>query len=182
MNIYLVRHGEAAATWQESEDPGLSELGHKQAVQAAEKLIQGVDSDIGLISSPLRRARETADPLSEALGTELTIIDAFREIPTPVERSKRQGWLNSIARQNWSEQQTMVRDWQQSLLRELGKISQPTVVFTHFMVINAVVSNLSDGDKVLCFLPANASVTILERSENGLQLLELGHELRTRIN
>ena len=29
--IILVRHGEASASWQESTDPGLSELGERQA-------------------------------------------------------------------------------------------------------------------------------------------------------
>jgi len=35
ISIYLVRHGEAAASWGESSDPGLSELGWQQAEDAA---------------------------------------------------------------------------------------------------------------------------------------------------
>ena len=38
--IYLVRHGEAAASWGDHPDPGLSELGQKQAaVESLAKLL-----------------------------------------------------------------------------------------------------------------------------------------------
>lgn len=37
MNIYLVRHGEAAEHWHKADDPGLSELGHQQAAEIAKK-------------------------------------------------------------------------------------------------------------------------------------------------
>jgi len=40
MDIFLVRHGEAAASWGESPDPGLSELGRRQAEVAAALLKQ----------------------------------------------------------------------------------------------------------------------------------------------
>ena len=38
MDIYLVRHGEAAASWAQATDPGLSEFGHEQARAAARLL------------------------------------------------------------------------------------------------------------------------------------------------
>ena len=43
--IILVRHGEASASWQESTDPGLSELGKRQAEECANLLlnINGID-------------------------------------------------------------------------------------------------------------------------------------------
>lgn len=182
MKIYLVRHGQASATWQESDDPGLSELGHQQAAQTAQQLVECAEPDIRLISSPLLRAQETAHPLSKALNTTVTVVEAFREIPTPVQRAERQGWLHSIARQSWGEQHAMVCDWRKALLHQLQQIDQPTVVFTHFMVLNAIVSMLSAKDRVVCFLPDNASVTTLQLHEGSLQLVELGRELRTKVN
>ena len=181
MKIYLVRHGEAAASWRESDDPGLSTLGHQQAAATAQRLAEHVDSNICLISSPLQRARETAQPLSMKLDTEITIIDAFREIPTPVERAERQTWLNDIARQSWGEQHEMVQEWHRALLQQLTLIQQPTVVFTHFMVLNVIVGKLTAKDQVVCFLPDNASVTTLELNNGSLQLLELGQQLRTVV-
>jgi probable phosphoglycerate mutase len=161
MNIFLVRHGEAAARWNESDDPGLSELGRQQAVDAARHLVGQIPPDSRLLSSPMQRARETAAPLAAALGAEPAIVEPFREIPTPVAIAERQTWLNRIARQTWSEQHAMVRDWRQELLAALREIREPTVVFTHFMVLNAIVGALRTDDRVVNFLPDNASVTTL---------------------
>src|SRR6476469_2116957 len=75
--VHLVRHGEV-----DNPDrvlygrlPGfkLSELGERQAAAAAQYLAD--EFDVGyLVSSPLERARQTAGPLSEALGLD-TVID-----------------------------------------------------------------------------------------------------------
>jgi probable phosphoglycerate mutase len=181
MKIYLVRHGEAAAHWHEADDPGLSELGHQQAAEAAQKLLPQLGSDVRLISSPMLRAQETARPLAEALGLKPTIIEHFREIPTPVDRADRQTWLRTIARQNWQEQHDMVRDWHAALLSELGKVREHTVIFTHFMVLNAIVGSLQQRERVVCYLPANASITTVQWSGDGHELLELGHQLKTRV-
>ena len=182
MNRYMVRHGEATASWQQSDDPGLSERGHQQAADTAQQLLQRIEPDIRLVSSPMLRARETARPLSAALTADVTIVDPFRESPTPVPREKRQSWLNSIAQQSWGEQHDMVREWRGDLLAQLRQIREPTVVFTHFMVLNAVVSALTGEDKVVCFLPDNASVTSLRWVGSDLQLVELGRQFRTRVN
>ena len=182
MNIYLVRHGQAAAGWPDSDDPGLSDRGRQQADATSRLLQERVDPDIRLISSPMRRARETAQPLSIALATDVRLVEPFREIPAPVARDERQSWLNSIARQSWGEQVDMVRDWRSTLLEQLRQIREPTVVFTHFMVLNVIVGALTAEDKVVCFLPANASVTTLQGSGDDLQLLELGRQFETHVN
>jgi len=181
MKIYLVRHGEASATWQVADNPGLSERGHQQAEDAAQELLKRVEPDVRLISSPMLRAQETGRPLAQRLGREVTIIEAFREIPTPVPLAERQTWLKSVARQTWSEQHALVCEWRQSLLAQLRDIQHPTVVFTHFMVLNAIVADLSARDRVVCFLPDNASITTLQWSEDTLQVVELGRELQTRV-
>lgn len=182
MKIYLVRHGEAAAHWHVSEDPGLSEHGRQQAAEAARLLQERIEPGTRLISSPLRRARETAEPLAEALGADVTIVERFREIPTPVELADRQTWLGRIARQAWSEQIDMVRDWRHALLDRLRQIREPTVVFTHFMVLNAIVGDLNGDDRVVCYLPDNASITTLRRQGDELQLAELGRQFRTEVH
>jgi len=182
MSIFLVRHGEAAARWVEADDPGLSERGWQQAADTARELLDRVSPGFRLLSSPLLRARQTAAPLAEAVGAEAAIVDPFREIPTPVDRADRQTWLNQISDQSWDAQESMVRDWRQALLAQLRQIAEPTVVFTHFMVLNAIVSDLNGDDRVVCFLPDNASVTTLAGYGDGLRLIELGRQFRTRVN
>ena len=182
MNIYLIRHGEAAQHWQDADDPGLSELGHQQAAFVAEQLAPQLAENVRIISSPMLRARETAQPLAAALGIEPTIIEPFREIPTPVNKADRPEWLRTIARQTWPEQHEMVRNWHTALLTELSLVREHTVVFTHFMVLNAIVGALQQKNRVICFLPDNTSVTTLQWSGTEHHLLELGHQLKTRIN
>ncbi len=181
MKIYLIRHGEAAEHWHEADDPGLSELGHQQAAETARKLLPQLGQDVRLISSPMVRAQETAQPLADALGLKPIIVEPFREIPTPVDRADRQAWLRTIARQNWQDQHGMVRDWHAALLGELSQVREHTVIFTHFMVLNAIVGSLQQRDRVVCFLPANTSVTTVQWSGEAHELLELGHQLQSRV-
>jgi broad specificity phosphatase PhoE len=56
--IYLVRHGRAAASWDDDLDPGLDSLGVSQAEAAAETLSAYRPLDV--LSSPLKRALETS--------------------------------------------------------------------------------------------------------------------------
>ena len=58
-------------------DPGLSDVGRAQAERVAQWLKGGrID---GLLTSPLRRARETAAPIEAALGLTADVVDGLRE-------------------------------------------------------------------------------------------------------
>ena len=182
MDIYLVRHGEAAASWGQSADPGLSELGHQQAAHAATRLLAIVPEDLQLISSPLARALETAEPLAQALGKPITRNDAYREIPAPVPLAERQTWLRQFMQERWQTQEPSLQQWRERLYTQLLDLKHPTVVFTHFLVINAVVGQVQGREETLCFWPDNASVTQLSLNEGVLELVALGDELSTVVN
>ena len=84
MKIYLIRHGEAAQSWDQSADPGLSELGKEQALECFNSLSKKEDlSQFNLISSPLQRAQETSLHFKKNLNKQLSLNEAFREIPSP---------------------------------------------------------------------------------------------------
>jgi probable phosphoglycerate mutase len=79
--IWLVRHAESAwnalGRWQGHADPGLSARGRAQALALARSL---AEEDIGaLVTSDLRRARETAAALASALGLEPETDARLRE-------------------------------------------------------------------------------------------------------
>jgi probable phosphoglycerate mutase len=58
-------------------DPGLSEVGQAQAERVAQWLTgRHVDA---VVTSPLRRARETAAPIEAALGLTADVVDDLRE-------------------------------------------------------------------------------------------------------
>jgi len=63
MKLVLVRHGEAAAGWIDDADPGLSEVGQQQARDVVDRLV--ALGPLPILTSPLRRCRETAAPLAE---------------------------------------------------------------------------------------------------------------------
>ena len=113
-----------------------------------------------LISSPLRRATETAAPLAAAWGRSVTIDPAFGEIPSPTpDLAQRQVWLSSALASHWTDLGDDIAAWRQTLLDAAGAIDEDTVVFTHFVAINAVVAQATADSAVTVFLPANASVT-----------------------
>ena len=54
--LYLVRHGRAAAGWNTDPDPGLDDIGRAQAAAAADRLAP--IGPLPIVTSPLRRCRE----------------------------------------------------------------------------------------------------------------------------
>ncbi|EPR76806.1 putative broad substrate specificity phosphatase [Leifsonia rubra CMS 76R] len=73
MTISLIRHGQtgwnAAGRMQGSSDIPLNDVGRQQARDAVE-LLRGSEWDV-IVSSPLQRARETAQIIADGLGLEL---------------------------------------------------------------------------------------------------------------
>ncbi|MGB1060514.1 MAG: histidine phosphatase family protein, partial [Ketobacter sp.] len=101
--IFLIRHGEAAASWDDNPDPELSDGGYQQA-----KSLVGVFSTATvshIYSSPMLRAQQTAKPLALARNLSISVDDAFREIPTPVNIpvEKRVAWLKRCADRSWQQ-------------------------------------------------------------------------------
>ena len=84
--VHVIRHGRPASTWGGGdEDPGLDETGLLQALTVAKEIL-ALPKDqhpTRVVSSPLRRCRETAEPLADALGVEIVIDPRVGEIPTP---------------------------------------------------------------------------------------------------
>ena len=182
MEISLIRHGEAAATWSESADPGLSHLGQQQAEDAAEALQPYVHGDTLLFSSPLQRALETSVPLARLLHTGVIVEDVFREIPSPVPLAERQVWLRQFMQQHWVGQGDELIAWRAAALQRLLALTQPAVIFTHFLLINAVVGELLDRPETLCCWPANGSITRLRHNGTSLELIALGDQIQTTVN
>ena len=182
-SIFLVRHGEAAAAWGEDADPSLSSLGRDQAIAASKSLIEHLaTAGPTLISSPLARAQETAAPLAAALSLAVTVDARFREVPAPVPLEQRQGWLRALMRERWEDQGQPVQAWHDALIQAVSELRPGSVVFTHFLVINAVVGALQGRAETLVCWPANASITELRRSASGLELVQIGEQMKSRVN
>ena len=180
--IYLVRHGEAAASWGQSPDPGLSELGGRQAQRTAKQLLELTgDRPCRLVSSPLLRARETAAPLADALGATVQIDDRYREIPSPVPLESRQQWLRGFMQGQWSDQEPALHSWRRAIIEGIASLDGPTVIFSHFLVLNTIVGWLRKADETLLFWPANGSITTLLPQSQGWEA-NLGEVMRSHVN
>ena len=108
MKLYFVRHGESEANTRRvisnRESPfGLTDLGRQQAKSLADKL-----KDIpitAIFSSPVLRARETADILSQLLRQTYQITEALREYDCGIleEQSDAASWkLHREIYEDWT--------------------------------------------------------------------------------
>lgn len=179
--LYLVRHGEPSGTWTDARDPGLSPGGLEQARAASDRLRLVQPKQI--VSSPLRRAIETAAPLAEALSMQPIIADAVAEIPSPVNMSleNRGDWLRAIMSREWSQTEPGLRHWRDDIITYLTQIPVDTAVFSHFIAINVALGAAIGDDRVMCFRPAHASVTMLETNGRVISLVELGETAETAV-
>ena len=178
--IYIVRHGRAAASFSDDMDPCLDELGASQARQAAVQL--AALKPARLISSPLKRAQETALPLADQMQRQVTIEDRVAEIPSFGMSPKERGpWLQGILKERWSNLSQDLQDWRNDLIQCLIGINEGTAVFSHFVAINVAVGAATDDDSVVCFRPDNGSITVLETNGSRLKLVERGLEAGTRV-
>jgi broad specificity phosphatase PhoE len=185
--LYLIRHGKPAATWGgDDEDPGLDETGKAQA-RAARDWLMALPEDERpkrVVSSPLRRCRETAEPTAEALGVAVEIDPIVGEIPTPqtLDPKERGGWLRQVFQGTWKEIRGDL-DYDAWRLDIVGSLRArgDTAVFSHYVAINAVVSHLLGDDRVLHFRPDHASITVLETDGTQLALVEKGREAQTGV-
>jgi broad specificity phosphatase PhoE len=80
--FHLVRHGESVGNVdpnaRRSDDPPLTDRGRAQAAAAARVIATlGVDT---VLSSPLRRARETAQVIADAAGLAVEPVEGFAEV------------------------------------------------------------------------------------------------------
>ena len=110
-----MRHGENPANIQKvfssrKIDPPLTEKGVLQAEQTAVyfanlKLDEEIWINRSVYSSPLRRASQTAEIIARALGLEVRILEAFREIEV--------GTLEDqpVSAAAWSFHREVMNDW-----------------------------------------------------------------------
>ena len=185
--IHMIRHGRPASTWGDADqDPGLDAVGAEQARVVAQTLLDLPRSErpTRVVSSPLRRCRETAQPLADALGVIVEIDPRVGEIPTPaaLEAEARPGWLRQAFQGKWSEIQGDLDyvAWTREVAE--GVASHPrAAVFSHFVALNAAVSVATGGEAVAAFRPDHVSVTVFDLVDGALILVDKGREASTQV-
>lgn len=180
--LFLIRHGEAQAAWGgEDDDPGLSEAGRSQAAAAADALVSL--GPIGLISSPMRRCRETAGAYERLVDRRALIEPRVSEVPTPVGVADRRSWLQENfpwrggAPRDWATLDTALQDWRAQMLSCVQALNADTAVFSHFIAINVLVGAAMERSETIVCKPGYASITEFALDAGGLRLVRLGEEM-----
>lgn len=183
--IALVRHGRASGGWDDDPDPGLDDLGREQAAALADRLGPDGDGDPPLlVSSPLRRCRETASPLATRWGVTPQIESRVSEIPSPdgIEFGARVPWLRAAMGGTWADLGARYTDYRDQVVDTVRRLPDRTVVVSHFVAINTVIGAALGDDRVLLHRLDNTSVTVIGVGDDGsLHLIESGLEADTLI-
>jgi broad specificity phosphatase PhoE len=179
--LYLVRHGRAAAGWDTDPDPGLDDLGRRQAKAVAERL--ATLGPLAILTSPLLRCRETAAHLAELWETEACIEPLVAEIPSPegVAMGDRVEWLRTAMSATWRELGPRYVTFRDNAVRFLCRLGADSVVFSHFVAINGAIGAALGDDRLVVRSLDNCSVTVIDAIDGALQLVESGHEADTLI-
>ncbi|MFM8310531.1 MAG: histidine phosphatase family protein [Ilumatobacteraceae bacterium] len=183
--LFLVRHGRAAAGWDVDPDPPLDDVGVRQAHEAAAEL--GRHPALDIVSSLLRRCRETAAPLSVLWGRSPLIEPGVAEIPSPegIAMADRVAWLRVAMQGRWADlgpRYTAFRDGVvRTVIDRAAASPDGAVVVSHFIAINAVIGAAVGDDRLVLHSLDNASITEIEVADDRLALVSVGREADTLI-
>jgi len=185
--LYMIRHGSPSSTWGGADDdPGLDPTGHAQAQAARDWLLALPTGDRPqrVVSSPLRRCRETAEPTARALGISVEIDPRVGELPTPkgLAREARPAWLQTAFQGTWDKipGDRDYEAWRREVVASLAQHAD-TAVFSHYLAINAVLSHLAGDPRVLFFRPDHTSISVFETDGTRLSLVSRGREAATGV-
>jgi broad specificity phosphatase PhoE len=185
MDLVLVRHAEpvrtVAGTVDGPADPGLTPLGFEQAQRLADWLAhEAVDA---VLSSPMRRARETAEPLAARLGLEVEIVEGLVEYDAtsddyiPMDELQASGdprWA-AMVEGRWEEfgadpAHVFKARVAQAVEEIIGEhAGRRVVAVCHGGVVNCALASILDIDRYLWFEPAYTSISRVVASRSGIR-------------
>ena len=184
MDLILIRHAEPqriAPGRGVPADPGLTDLGHDQAARLADWFAkERVDA---VLSSPMRRAQETAAPIAAAHGLEIEIVpglieyDANSDHYIPMEEMKASDdpRLKAMIEGRWEEfGADGVEAFRLRVAQTLDEIiaahpGQRVVAVCHGGIINVASALVMEMDRHLWFEPHYTSVTRIIASRGGVR-------------
>lgn len=194
MKLLLVRHGEstwnAQGRYQGRRDAPLSQRGALQADALSQRL--ATDDDVrprAIVSSPLSRARDTAQPAARSLGLDVVVDEDLIEIS----HGKWEGLLRSEIADKWPAMLAAWRDAPESVrfpdgeslddvlarwrnfISNVGRYPSPLLVVTHDVIVRLAVlaargRPLSDFNTLVA---ENAAISEFDYDRGVLALVSL---------
>jgi probable phosphoglycerate mutase len=174
--LYLVRHAQALSNTGEARewaDPPLTEVGRLQAQRLAQRLArQGLDA---IVSSPSRRAIETAQFIAEATGLPIHTEEDLREVtmgtpesdPRELKGEAARALARRLAREmRWDafpggEESRAARKRVREVMDRIARQyrGQRVAVVTHFGFIQTYLAIVLGVRRDFLFYTFNASIT-----------------------
>ena len=179
----VVRQGEPESSIATHPDTPIS----KNRVEQSLKLIdhdqlQSLE-DFIFISSPKLRAIETAKPIANKFNKEVKIDETFIEIPSEnIETDQKQNWLKQLVQKEKKQLPSNIKLWEKNIYEKIKSFRQNTIIFSHFMVINSILSTLSSHNHLLYFYPGYSSVTKIINIDGELNHFLCEGNKKTLIN
>lgn len=182
MELLLIRHAEPVRIEDAAgpADPTLHERGRAQAERLARYL---ADEPLqGLVSSPMRRAQETAAPvavvhnLPVVLDEELAEFDREATSYIPIEElraTKDERWLAMVEGRLDDYDRDPV-EFQRAVVAAVERVidanpGRKVAIVAHGGVINAYVGHVLGIDKLMWFEPAYTSIHRVAASRSGVR-------------
>jgi len=182
MELLLIRHALPIRVEGEegtAADPQLAELGRTQA-QALADYLSGEKIDV-LYVSPMRRALETAEPVSARLGLEMIVDEELAEFDRdshfyiPIEELKEEKderWDDLIGGRWGSDGEVDPNTFKDVVVEATERViqahpGQTVAIVCHGGVINAYFAHLLKLDFPMFFEPAYTSISRVLASSAG---------------
>lgn len=179
MELVIIRHGKTDS----GVDPGLALEGHKQAKIVATRVAN--ESIEAAYCSPMRRARETADPFLENSGLSLTILDGLAEVDknadqyiSPALMKTDPDLFKRFLANPYEVCDINPEQFKADVTTAFNQIvqahpSQTVAVFSHAIAINIYLADiLEKGSHFFGMIPANCSITRVKVSKSGRRSIE----------
>jgi len=184
MDLLLIRHALPHRVISDDgpADPGLDDLGRRQAEAMAAWL--GDEAIDSIVSSPLRRALETAAPLAERLGLTVEIDDGIAEwdrhsaeyIPVEELRASGHPLWEAMAKGDWTSIGIDPEEFGRRVIASIDALATANpdrrlAVVCHGGVINAYASAVLELPRLLFFEPGYTSITRVTVGASGRRLI-----------
>ncbi len=178
MKLVLVRHGRPDEDDRERpHDPPLRADGRVQAEAVATRLaLEGITR---IVSSPMARALQTAEPLAHRLGLPIDIVEGWAEADRHVARYRSTETLRALGSTEWQrfladpvgyfggDAAAFKAQVLSALDQSIGAPGTHVAVFAHGLPINVVLSHALGLERIVHFAPGYASMTRLRVATDG---------------
>jgi hypothetical protein len=95
---------------------------------------------------------------------------------------QKQPWLKQLVQKEKKQLPSNIKLWEKNIYEKIKGFRQNTIIFSHFMVINSILSTLSSHNHLLYFYPGYSSVTKIINIDGELNYFLCEDNKKTFIN